>query len=107
MNNPFWEYSLSHYVREGVADACLALQDGHGLDVNMLLYGAWLGSMGQPPCSRVTCRRWKRKSDSGANGSSCHCEPFAGNGAITRRSRSCVSGSRRWSWKRNTGSRIV
>lgn len=48
MNNPFWEYSLSHYAREGVAEACLALQDGHGLDVNMLLYGAWLGSMGQP-----------------------------------------------------------
>ena len=47
MNNPFWDYSLAHYQKAQVADACLTLQDDCGLDVNVLLYGAWLASMGQ------------------------------------------------------------
>lgn len=51
MNNPFWEYSVQQYARSGVAEACLALQDEHGLDVNMLLYGAWLASIGRQPDS--------------------------------------------------------
>ncbi|MDX1735201.1 MAG: TIGR02444 family protein [Halioglobus sp.] len=45
-SNPFWDYSLSVYARPGVAAACLALQDDCGLDVNTLLYAAWLASMG-------------------------------------------------------------
>lgn len=45
-DNPFWDYSLSIYRREGVAEACLALQDRHGLDVNLLLYCLWAGSRG-------------------------------------------------------------
>jgi uncharacterized protein (TIGR02444 family) len=47
VNNPLWEYSLAHYAREGVSEACLALQDSCDLDVNLLLYGAWLASMNQ------------------------------------------------------------
>jgi uncharacterized protein (TIGR02444 family) len=47
MSNPFWEYSKAHYARDGVARACLSLQDEHGLDVNMLLYAAWLASEGR------------------------------------------------------------
>ena len=47
MNNPFWDYSLTAYSREGVAAVCLELQDLSGLDVNMLLYAAWLASMNQ------------------------------------------------------------
>lgn len=46
MENPFWEYSLAVYARGGVADALLALQDEFGLDVNMLLYAAWLAARG-------------------------------------------------------------
>jgi len=42
MSNPFWDYSLGAYGRKGVAQVCLELQDVHGLDVNMLLYAAWL-----------------------------------------------------------------
>ena len=49
MDNPFWEYSIAQYDRQGVAKACLSLQDEHGLDVNMLLYGAWLASLGRRP----------------------------------------------------------
>jgi uncharacterized protein (TIGR02444 family) len=45
--NPFWDFSLAVYGRPGVAEACLALQDRHGLDVNLLLLCCWAGSQGQ------------------------------------------------------------
>jgi uncharacterized protein (TIGR02444 family) len=41
--NPFWEFSLAVYGRPGVPAACVALQDRHGLDVNVLLFAAWAG----------------------------------------------------------------
>ncbi len=41
--NPFWDFSLALYRRPGVAEACLALQARHELDVNLILYFAWLG----------------------------------------------------------------
>ena len=44
MSNPFWNYSLSAYGAPGVADACLSAQDDCGLDVNLLLYAAWLST---------------------------------------------------------------
>ena len=42
MSNPLWDYSLAVYGLDGVATTCLALQDTFGLDVNLLLYAAWL-----------------------------------------------------------------
>lgn len=39
-----WAYSLALYGRPGVKDALLALQDQHGVDVNVLLLGCWLAS---------------------------------------------------------------
>jgi len=42
----FWDYSLAVYDRDGVARACLALQDRHGLDVNLLLFCGWAGAQG-------------------------------------------------------------
>lgn len=42
MSNPFWDYSVAVYGRDGVPRVCLELQDCCGLDVNVLLYGAWL-----------------------------------------------------------------
>ena len=36
-----WDFSLAVYPRTGVADACLALQDRHGADVNLLLFCLW------------------------------------------------------------------
>ena len=45
--NPFWDFSLVVYHRPGVAEACLALQDHHGLDVNLLLLCCWAGSEGR------------------------------------------------------------
>ena len=44
--NPFWAYSLERYARPGVAEACLALQDGLGADVNLLLFCCWAGHRG-------------------------------------------------------------
>lgn len=44
---PFWQFSGSVYGRPGVAEACLDLQERHGLDVNLLLFCAWAGTRGQ------------------------------------------------------------
>lgn len=41
-----WDFSLTQYARAGVADACLRLQDEHGVNVNLLLWSAWLESRG-------------------------------------------------------------
>ncbi len=45
--HPFWDFSLALYGREGVARACVALQDRRGLDVNILLFCCWAGSRGR------------------------------------------------------------
>ena len=42
----FWAFSLELYARPGVAEACLRLQDAHGLDVNLLLLCCWLARRG-------------------------------------------------------------
>ncbi|HEY2528522.1 MAG TPA: TIGR02444 family protein [Xanthobacteraceae bacterium] len=44
---PFWRFSLHFYRRPGVSDACIALQDGCGVDVNLLLFLFWLACGGQ------------------------------------------------------------
>lgn len=41
----FWDFSVRTYRVTGVADACLSLQNEHGVDVNMLLFCAWVGSV--------------------------------------------------------------
>lgn len=41
--HPLWDFALAVYAAEGVEAACLALQDRHGLDVNLLLYCCWAG----------------------------------------------------------------
>lgn len=42
-----WRFSLAFYRRPGVAAALLALQDGAGLDVYMILFALWLGLSGR------------------------------------------------------------
>ncbi|HEX6143652.1 MAG TPA: TIGR02444 family protein [Geminicoccaceae bacterium] len=41
-----WTFSLRVYGDEEVESACLALQDRHGLDVNLILLACWLGRRG-------------------------------------------------------------
>jgi uncharacterized protein (TIGR02444 family) len=43
-DSPFWTFSLAVYARPGVAAECLALQDACNIDVNALLFCAWLGA---------------------------------------------------------------
>ena len=40
----FWNFSLELYDAEGVASACLELQDAYQLDVNLILFCFWHGS---------------------------------------------------------------
>jgi uncharacterized protein (TIGR02444 family) len=44
---PFWRFSLHFYRQSGVSDACIALQDDCGVDVNLLLFLFWLASEGR------------------------------------------------------------
>src|SRR6266481_377836 len=39
----FWRFSLALYARPGVADALIAIQDRAARDVNLILFGLWLG----------------------------------------------------------------
>lgn len=43
VDNPFWKFSVAIYSTADVAAECLALQDRHGVNVNVLLFAAWLG----------------------------------------------------------------
>ena len=45
--NPFWRFSLRTYRAPGVQEACLALQDRCGADVNLLLFCGWAGRDGR------------------------------------------------------------
>jgi len=46
--HPFWNFSLEVFAGEGVAAACLDLQERRGCDVNILLFCCWLGASGRP-----------------------------------------------------------
>jgi uncharacterized protein (TIGR02444 family) len=39
--SPFWRFSLQFYRLPQVADACIALQEEAGVDVNLLLFLLW------------------------------------------------------------------
>lgn len=47
----FWAFSLDLYGQPEVEAACLTLQDGHGLDVNLVMLAAWAAHTGRrlPP----------------------------------------------------------
>src|SRR5512140_1479995 len=45
--HPFWRFSLRTWRHPGVQDACLALQERCGADVNLLLFCAWTGRTGR------------------------------------------------------------
>jgi uncharacterized protein (TIGR02444 family) len=43
-DNGFWRFSLAVYGQAEVTNECLGLQDAYGIDVNILLFCAWLGT---------------------------------------------------------------
>lgn len=47
LDSPFWRFALRLYAQPGVSPLCLALQDENGIDVNLLLFACWCGSIGR------------------------------------------------------------
>jgi uncharacterized protein (TIGR02444 family) len=45
LDTPLWTFSLAVYGRDGVADECLTLQERLQLDVNLLLFAAFVGAV--------------------------------------------------------------
>ena len=63
----FWNFSLQLYGKPGVGPACIALQDGLGLDVNLLLFCCWHGrenrALGEADIRRAmaAAEAWQRE----------------------------------------------
>ena len=45
LDTPLWAFSLAVYAGDGVADECLELQERLNLDVNLLLFAAFVGAV--------------------------------------------------------------
>jgi len=53
--HPAWDFVVGLYSRPEVAPACLELQERHGIDVTMMLFCLWRGSIdAQPLGDRMT-----------------------------------------------------
>src|SRR6202040_2321133 len=61
--HPFWNFSLELYAGEGVAEACLDLQERRGCDVNILLFCCWLGASGRSTLTADRLRTILKVSD--------------------------------------------
>lgn len=61
--HPFWNFSLELYAGDGVAEACLDLQERRGCDVNILLFCCWLGASGRPTLTADRLRVILKASD--------------------------------------------
>lgn len=55
--HPFWDFALQVYRCPGVSDACLQVQEGNHVDVNLLLFVSWLGASGRGRLSSDDVRR--------------------------------------------------
>lgn len=58
-DSSFWQFSVTVYGTGQVASTCLRLQDGWGLDVNLLLYCLWQGGQErrlQRPSLELACQ---------------------------------------------------
>jgi uncharacterized protein (TIGR02444 family) len=45
MESPLWRFSLAVYRGAGVQEECLAVQERHGVDVNLLMLVAYIGAV--------------------------------------------------------------
>ena len=55
-DNPFWEFSIRVYAEPGIAETCLALQERHGADINVVLYCLWVAQHGFGRLTRTHLR---------------------------------------------------
>jgi uncharacterized protein (TIGR02444 family) len=46
-SHPFWDYALPLHETKGVGEAVIALQDRHGVNVNVMLLSCWVGATGR------------------------------------------------------------
>lgn len=83
-----WAFSLSVYGRPGAAEACLLLQDRHGLDVNLGLFALWLGAGGQRlddatlAAARTAVEEWHRAAVVPLRNVRRFLKPLAGDAAV-------------------------
>lgn len=60
-----WDWALTAYAADGVADACVDLQDSAGQNVPLLLWAAWCAAEGRAPdedaleAAGDTARAWQ------------------------------------------------
>ena len=60
-----WDWALTAYAADGVADACLELQESAGQNVPLLLWAAWCAAEGRTPdedtleAAGDTARAWQ------------------------------------------------
>jgi uncharacterized protein (TIGR02444 family) len=74
-DSELWRFAVEVYGRPGVAPACLELQARHQLDVNLLLYGLWVGARrgavlgeGEWRSAERAARVWHRRVVKGLRG---------------------------------------
>lgn len=58
-NQALWGFATALYRRPGVAPACLALQDGYGADIPLLLAAIWHGETGRGRLDRGQAGDWR------------------------------------------------
>lgn len=46
-DHPFWDFSLAVYMTDGVAPACLEIQERLHVDVNVIMFCLWTGTSGR------------------------------------------------------------
>lgn len=58
--NDLWQFAVRLYGRDGVAPACLRLQDRHGIDIPLLMFAGWLSEKGVTlsPQKAAEARDW-------------------------------------------------
>jgi uncharacterized protein (TIGR02444 family) len=57
-NLALWPFALKLYAKPGVADACLALQARHGVDIPLLLAAIWHGHEGRGRLDAARLQLW-------------------------------------------------
>ncbi|MDI7775179.1 TIGR02444 family protein [Asticcacaulis sp. EMRT-3] len=60
-SDDFWKWALKAYAAEGVAEACLDLQDAHDQCVPLLLWAAWAGpaAVDRAGAAALLARDWQ------------------------------------------------
>ena len=61
--HPLWRFSLDVYRRAGVQEACLALQERHGVDVNVLMLCCWAASPGARSLGAAELRECMQRAE--------------------------------------------